>query len=135
MPNVIALKLAPSLPSEELIYPLNHLLILDHLALQQQINANFILHAITNYKKSPFERKTAEFIGKKWQALQLLWREFRRRDKQIQRDYKSIEPLHGYFQQELYALVHEKYIAARGRMGRDKRNLLKCKVSQAKHVC
>lgn len=131
MPNVAALKLGPSVSADELLYPMTELLVLDHLALQQQINANFILHAITNYKKSPFERKTREFIEKKWQALHMLWCEFRRRDKQIQRDYKSIEPMHGYFQQELYALVHEKYIAARGRMSRDKRSLLKCTVSQA----
>lgn len=131
MPNVAALKLGPSLSPDELTYPLTELLVLDHLALQQQINANFILHAITNYKKSPFERKTREFIEKKWQALHTLWREFRQRDKQIQRNYKSVEPLHGYFQQELYALVHEKYIAARGRISRDKKSLLKCTVSQA----
>lgn len=131
MPNISALKLKPSVCAEELPYSLTELLALDHLVLQQQINANFILHAITNYKKSPFERKTRKFIEKKWRALHMLWCEFRRRDKQIQRDYRSVVAMHGYFEQELYALVHEKYIAARGRMGRDKRSLLKCTVSQA----
>ncbi|KAL7726182.1 hypothetical protein ACLKA6_002684 [Drosophila palustris] len=134
MPNVAALKLGPGLPMEILDYSLNSLMLLDHLAQQQQISASFILHAITNYKKSPFERKTLDFIDKKWQGLQLLWHEFRRRDRQIRRDYKHTEPQHGYFQQELYALVHEKYMAARGRISRDKRNLLKCTVSQAERV-
>ncbi|XP_034473554.1 uncharacterized protein LOC117780962 [Drosophila innubila] len=135
MPNIAALKLGLGLPMGKLDYPLSSLLRLDHLALQQQINANFILHSITNYKKSPFERKTLVFIDKKWQGLQLLWHEFQLRDKQIRRDYKNTEPQHGYFQQELYALIHEKYMAARGRISRDKRNLLKCTVSQAEHVC
>ncbi|EDW02912.1 uncharacterized protein LOC6562536 [Drosophila grimshawi] len=124
MPNGATLNLGSSCPFKELEQ-------LDHLTLQQQINANFILHAITNYKKSPSERKTLDFIDKKWLALLRLWREFRLRDKQIRRDYKSAEPEHGYFQQELYSLIHEKYMAARSRMGRDKRNLLKCKASQA----
>ncbi|EDW57974.1 uncharacterized protein [Drosophila virilis] len=131
MPNVAALKLGPSFPFNQMSWPPSGLQVLDHLALQQQINANFILHAITNYKKSPFERKTLDFIDKKWLALLGLWREFRCRDRQIRRDYMNVEPQHGYFQQELYALIHEKYMAARSRMSRDKRNLLKCKASQA----
>ncbi|XP_017850707.2 uncharacterized protein LOC108605489 [Drosophila busckii] len=129
MPNVAALKLAPSPPTCLLS---SGLLVLDLLALQQQINANFILNAITNYKKSPFERKTLEFIDRKWQALQTLWREFRRRDKQINRDYSKTHPQHGYFQQELYALIQEKYMAARGRVSRDKRSLLK--LTEAQHA-
>jgi len=134
MPNIAALKVRPGIHFEGLDYSKSSLLMLDHLALQQQINANFILHAITNYKKSPLERKTLNFIDKKWQSLHLLWYEFRCRDKQIRRDYKNTEPQHGYFQQELYALVHEKYMAARGRISRDKRNLLKCTAFQAEHV-
>jgi len=126
MPNIVALKLSTSHP-----IPVGHkdsadILVLDQLALQQQISANFIFHAISNYKKTPSERKTLEFIAKKWLQIQLLWREFRLRDKQIRRrGHKDAHFLeHGYFQQELFELVHEKYSAARGCLSRDKRNLL-----------
>ncbi|XP_068140884.1 uncharacterized protein [Drosophila tropicalis] len=137
MPKIATLKLSASyemvkleedgqqgLQSGQPAVSLKCLLALDQLALQQQINANFIFHAISNYRKTPFERKTLEFIAKKWLQLQMLWREFRQRDKQIRRGYKDAEPQHGYFQQELYELVHEKYMEARGRLSRDKRNLL-----------
>ncbi|XP_017110399.1 uncharacterized protein LOC108134558 [Drosophila elegans] len=131
MPNIVALKLSASYPIME-----GHqghkgrkeegkILVLDQLALQQQISANFIFHAISNYKKTPSERKTLDFIAKKWLHIQLLWREFRLRDKQIRRGHKDAHWLeHAYFQQELFELVHEKYSAARGCLSRDKRNLL-----------
>lgn len=103
-----------------------NILALDQLALQQQISANFIFHTISNYKKTPSERKTLVFIAKKWLHIQMLWREFRLRDKQIRRlghkDARVLE--HGYFQQELFELVHEKYMVVRGFLSRDKRNLL-----------
>ncbi|EDW37066.1 GL25719 [Drosophila persimilis] len=133
MPNIVALKLScarsPGTGTGTGAGGDNGSLVLvalDQLALQQQINANFIFHAISNYKKTPFERKTLDFIAKKWLHLQLLWREFRLRDKQIRRvghkDSHCQE--HGYFQQELFELVHDKYMAARGCLSRDKRNLL-----------
>ncbi|KAH8352042.1 hypothetical protein KR084_001469 [Drosophila pseudotakahashii] len=129
MPNIVALKLSASYPNPN---PAGHrghdgsIRVLDQLALQQQITANFIFHAISNYKKTPSERKTLEFIAKKWLQIQMLWREFRLRDKQIRRHgHKDAQILeHGYFQQELFELVHEKYTAARGCLSRDKRNLL-----------
>ncbi|KAH8305469.1 hypothetical protein KR018_007904 [Drosophila ironensis] len=128
MPNIVALKLctgqgvAMGNADEEA----SCLLVLDQLALQQQINANFIFHAISNYKKTPFERKTRDFIAKKWLQIQMLWREFRRRDKQIRRGRQDNAQWleHGYFQQELYELVHEKFLAARSCLSRDKRSLL-----------
>ncbi|KAH8281978.1 hypothetical protein KR054_004542 [Drosophila jambulina] len=126
MPNIVALKLSASYPVlAGLQEGEGSWLALDQLALQQQINANFIFHAISNYKKTPFDRKTLDFIAKKMVQLQMLWREFRLRDKQIRRGHKDARWLeHGYFQQELYELVREKYMAARGCLGRDKRNLL-----------
>ncbi|XP_023163305.2 uncharacterized protein LOC111594300 [Drosophila hydei] len=136
MPEKAASTLRRRFPLKDNCRPCSQQPMLDHLALQQQINANFILHAITNYKKSPFERKTLDFIDKKWLALVGLWREFRCRDWQIRRDYMvanfngHIHKHHRYFQQELYALIHEKYMAVCRRMSRDKRNLLKCTASQ-----
>ncbi|XP_037711157.1 uncharacterized protein LOC119548133 [Drosophila subpulchrella] len=126
MPNIVALKLSTSHPIPGGHKEAADILVLDQLALQQQISANFIFHAISNYKKTPSERKTLEFIAKKWLQIQLLWREFRLRDKQIRRrGHKDAHFLeHGYFQQELFELVHEKYSAARGCLSRDKRNLL-----------
>lgn len=127
MPNIVALKLSSSYPITAQFKAVDEgsLLVLDQLALQQQINANFIFHAISNYKKTPFERKTQDFIAKKWLQIQMLWREFRLRDKQIRRSHKDEHWLeHGYFQQEVYELVHEKYLAARSCLSRDKRNLL-----------
>lgn len=131
-----ALRLRHSFSLKDTAWSYSQQPMLDHLAVQQQINANFILHAITNYKKSPLERKTLDFIDKKWLELSGLWREFRCRDGQIRRDYMNancnghIHKQHEYFQQELYALIHEKYMAIRRRMSRDKRNLLKCAASQ-----
>ncbi|BFF93276.1 uncharacterized protein DMAD_11157 [Drosophila madeirensis] len=126
MPNIVALKLCgASNPARTGGDGSGLLVALDQLALQQQINANLIFHAISNYKKTPFQRKTLDFITKKWLQLHLLWREFRLRDKQIRRGHKdSNNQEHGYFQQELFELVHEKYVAARGCLSRDKRNLL-----------
>lgn len=125
MPNIVALKLSASYPMLAGLQEEGSWLALDQLALQQQINANFIFHAISNYKKTPFERKTLDFISKKGLQMQMLWREFRVRDKQIRRGHKDARWLqHGYFQQELYELVREKYMAARGCLSRDKRNLL-----------
>ncbi|XP_016969817.2 uncharacterized protein LOC108037702 [Drosophila rhopaloa] len=132
MPNIVALKLSasyPILPGHQghkgQIKGEGNILVLDQLALQQQISANFIFHAISNYKKTPSERKTLDFIAKKWLQIQMLWREFRLRDKQIRRGHKDAHWLeHGYFQQELFELVHEKYSAARGCLSRDKRSLL-----------
>ncbi|XP_032583414.1 uncharacterized protein LOC6618121 [Drosophila sechellia] len=126
MPNIVALKLSASYPLMAGHKDESNILALDQLALQQQISANFILHAISNYKKTPSERKTLDFIAKKWLHIQMLWREFRLRDKQIRRrghkDARVLE--HGYFQQELFELVHEKYMIVRGFLSRDKRNLL-----------
>ncbi|XP_022228496.1 uncharacterized protein LOC111078230 [Drosophila obscura] len=130
MPNIVAMKLSgarnPAMAGGGDVDDSGLLVALDQLALQQQINANFIFHAISNYKKTPFERKTLDFIAKKWLQLQLLWREFRLRDKQIRRNghKDSHYHEHGYFQQELFELVHEKYMAARSCLSRDKRNLL-----------
>ncbi|XP_016994201.2 uncharacterized protein [Drosophila takahashii] len=129
MPNIVALKLSASFPipaGQRVHEDGRNILVLDQLALQQQISANFIFHAISNYKKTPSERKTLEFIAKKWLQIQMLWREFRLRDKQIRRHgHKDAHFLeHGYFQQELFELVQEKYTAARGCLSRDKRNLL-----------
>ncbi|XP_016963247.1 uncharacterized protein LOC108033434 [Drosophila biarmipes] len=129
MPNIVALKLStshPILAAHGGRKEAGDILVLDRLALQQQISANFIFHAISNYKKTPSERKTLEFIAKKWLQIQSLWREFRLRDKQIRRrGHKDAHFLeHGYFQQELFELVREKYSAARGCLSRDKRNLL-----------
>ncbi|XP_017019178.1 uncharacterized protein [Drosophila kikkawai] len=134
MPNIVALKLSASYPVLAGIQEEGSWLALDQLALQQQINANFIFHAISNYKKTPSERKTLDFIAKKWLQLQMLWREFRLRDKQIRRGHKDARWLdHGYFQQELYELVREKYMAARGCLGRDKRNLSTGILGQPEH--
>ncbi|XP_017056612.2 uncharacterized protein LOC108098311 [Drosophila ficusphila] len=128
MPNIVAMKLSASYPilaGEKGHKDEANILVLDQLALQQQITANFIFHAISNYKKTPSERKTLDFIAKKWLQIQMLWREFRLRDKQIRRrGHKDVHFLeHGYFQQELFELVHEKYSTARGCLSRDKRNL------------
>lgn len=65
MPNIVALKLSASYPMLAGLQEEGSWLALDQLALQQQINANFIFHAISNYKKTPFERKTLDFISKK----------------------------------------------------------------------
>ncbi|KAH8409888.1 hypothetical protein KR009_000307 [Drosophila setifemur] len=132
MPNIVALKLSASHTTVGGNKMEEGSLALDQLALQQQINANFIFHAISNYKKTPFERKTLDFMAKKWLQIQMLWREFRLRDKQIRRGHKDAHWLeHGYFQQELYELVHEKYLAARSCLSRDKRNLLNSILGQA----
>ncbi|EDV54566.1 uncharacterized protein LOC6549066 [Drosophila erecta] len=124
MPNIVALKLSYSLMEGH--KDEGNILALDQLALQQQISANFLFQAISNYKKTPSERKTLHFITKKWLHMQMLWREFRLRDKQIRRrghkDARLLE--HGYFQQELFQLVHERYMLVRGFLSRDKRNLL-----------
>ncbi|XP_043645204.1 uncharacterized protein LOC122614652 [Drosophila teissieri] len=126
MPNIVALKLGGSYSLMAGHQDEGHILALDQLALQQQISANFLFHAFSNYKKTPSERKTLDFIAKKWLHIQRLWREFRLRDKQIRRrghkDARFLE--HDYFQQELFELVHEKYMVVRGFLSRDKRNLL-----------
>ncbi|KAH8375074.1 hypothetical protein KR093_002616, partial [Drosophila rubida] len=100
-----------------------NLLLLNHLALQQQINAKLIFHAIANYKKSPTDRKTVAFIKNKFQGLRILWLEFHRRDWQIRQHYNKSVVQHEYFQQELCSLVHEKYMLARLRMSRDKKRI------------
>ncbi|XP_039482133.1 uncharacterized protein LOC120445654 [Drosophila santomea] len=126
MPNIVALKLGASYSLVAGHKDEGNILALDQLALQQQISANFLFHAFSNYKKTPSERKTLDFIAKKWLHIQMLWREFRLRDKQIRRrghkDARFLE--HGYFQLELFELVHEKYMVVRGLLSRDKRNLL-----------
>ncbi|XP_034100951.1 uncharacterized protein LOC132798997 [Drosophila nasuta] len=124
MTNVVSSMLKPDQPFKELGCPSCNLLSLNHLALQQKINANFIFHAIKNYKKSPTDRKTITFIKNKFQGLKILWLEFQRRDNQIRRYYNCKEDQHEYFQQELFSLVKEKYMLARVLMNRDRKKLL-----------
>jgi len=51
MPNIVALKLSTSHPIPGGHKDSADILVLDQLALQQQISANFIFHAISNYSK------------------------------------------------------------------------------------
>ncbi|KAH8260714.1 hypothetical protein KR044_007488 [Drosophila immigrans] len=117
MTNIVASITSPGCISCNLLH-------LNHLVQQQKIIANGILNAITNYKKSPTHRKTLVFIKNKFQGLQILWLKFQRWDNHIRRYYNTSEVQHGYFQQELYSLVHEKYTLACARMNRDKKKCL-----------